>query len=189
MKVHSLQLTGRSLCSIRSNRKWCKRRGSSLQCQNCFFVYSISDCNLKNLLKHTTLKSLNQLLWNIQPITQKSVCVFILRIHGRKSRTVEGSPKRSFPSVQCHKTLPSEKSGISFPFQLPFFEKRAKICFLTICCTLLFYCKNPSDSCRPLGRNLFPYHPPDNDCGVLSLLWVAPVLCEKSYCFQRKNVL
>ena len=48
MKVHSLQLTGRSFCSIRSNRKWCKRRGSSLQCQNCFFVYTISDCNLKN---------------------------------------------------------------------------------------------------------------------------------------------
>ena len=49
LKVHSIQLTGRSLCSIRSNRKWCKRRGSSLQCQNCFFVYTISDCNLKNL--------------------------------------------------------------------------------------------------------------------------------------------
>ena len=53
MKVHSLQLTGRSLCSIRSNRKWCKRRGSSLQCQNCFFVYTISDCNLKNFLNST----------------------------------------------------------------------------------------------------------------------------------------
>ena len=51
LKVHSLQLTGRSLCSIRSNRKWCKRRGSSLQCQNCFFVYTISDCNLKNFLQ------------------------------------------------------------------------------------------------------------------------------------------
>ena len=52
MKVHSIQLTGRSLCSIRSNRKWCKRRGSSLQCQNCFFVYTISDCNLKNLFNY-----------------------------------------------------------------------------------------------------------------------------------------
>ena len=50
LKVHSLQPKGRSLCSIRSNRKWCKRRGSSMQCQNCFFVYTISDCNLKNLL-------------------------------------------------------------------------------------------------------------------------------------------
>ena len=49
LKVHSLRLMGRSLCSIRSNRKWSKRRGSSLQCQNCFFVYPISDCNLKNL--------------------------------------------------------------------------------------------------------------------------------------------
>lgn len=48
MKVHRLRLPGRSLCSIRSNRKWCKRRGSSLQCQNCFFVYPIIDCNLKN---------------------------------------------------------------------------------------------------------------------------------------------
>ena len=50
LKVHRLRLPGRSLCSIRSNRKWCKRRGSSLQCQNCFFVYPIIDCNLKNLL-------------------------------------------------------------------------------------------------------------------------------------------
>ena len=50
MKVHRLRLPGRSLCSIRSNRKWCKRRGSSLQCQNCFFVYPIIDCNLKNCL-------------------------------------------------------------------------------------------------------------------------------------------
>ena len=49
LKVHRLRLPGRSLCSIRSNRKWCKRRGSSLQCQNCFFVYPIIDCNLKNL--------------------------------------------------------------------------------------------------------------------------------------------
>ena len=48
LKVHRLRLPGRSLCSIRSNRKWCKRRGSSLQCQNCFFVYPIIDCNLKN---------------------------------------------------------------------------------------------------------------------------------------------
>jgi len=46
LKVHRLRLPGRSLCSIRSNRKWCKRRGSSLQCQNCFFVYPIIDCNL-----------------------------------------------------------------------------------------------------------------------------------------------
>ena len=49
LKVHRQWLPGRSLCSIRSNRKWCKRRGSSLQCQNCFFVYPIIDCNLKNL--------------------------------------------------------------------------------------------------------------------------------------------
>ena len=49
LKVHRLRLPGRSLCSIRSNRKWCKRRGSSLQCQNCFFVYPLIDCNLKNL--------------------------------------------------------------------------------------------------------------------------------------------
>ena len=49
LKVHRLRLPGRSLCSIRSNRKWCKRSGSSLQCQNCFFVYPIIDCNLKNL--------------------------------------------------------------------------------------------------------------------------------------------
>ena len=54
LKVHSLQPKGRSLCSIRSNRKWCKRRGSSMQCQNCFFVYTISDCNLKNLLLRQT---------------------------------------------------------------------------------------------------------------------------------------
>ena len=33
---------------MRSNRKWCKRRGSSLECQNCFFVYPIIDSNLKN---------------------------------------------------------------------------------------------------------------------------------------------
>ncbi|MGJ0687591.1 hypothetical protein ACR74R_13075 [Mediterraneibacter gnavus] len=32
---------------MRSNRKWCKRRGSSLECQNCFFVYPIIDSNLK----------------------------------------------------------------------------------------------------------------------------------------------
>ena len=62
LKVHSIQLTGRSLCSIRSNRKWCKRRGSSLQCQNCFFVYTISDCNLKNFSGFT--KSTNDELLN-----------------------------------------------------------------------------------------------------------------------------
>ena len=32
LKVHRLRLPGRSLCSIRSNRKWCKRRGSSQMC-------------------------------------------------------------------------------------------------------------------------------------------------------------
>ena len=37
--------------SARSNRKWCKRRGSSLECQNCFFVYPIIDSNLINLAK------------------------------------------------------------------------------------------------------------------------------------------
>ena len=40
---------GRWLCSIRSNRKWDKRRGSSLQSQNCLFVYLIIDSNLPNL--------------------------------------------------------------------------------------------------------------------------------------------
>ena len=49
LKIHRLRLPGRSPFSIRSNRKWCKRRGSSLQCQNCFFVYPLIDCNLKNL--------------------------------------------------------------------------------------------------------------------------------------------
>lgn len=49
LKVHRQWLPGRSLCSIRSNRKWSKRRGSSLKCQNCFFVYPIIDSNLKNL--------------------------------------------------------------------------------------------------------------------------------------------
>lgn len=49
LKVHRQWLPGRLLCSIRSNRKWCKRRGSSLECQNCFFVYPIIDSNLKNL--------------------------------------------------------------------------------------------------------------------------------------------
>lgn len=29
------------LCSIRSNQKWCKRKCSSLESQNCFFVYTI----------------------------------------------------------------------------------------------------------------------------------------------------
>lgn len=48
LKVHRQWLPGRLLCSIRSNRKWCKRRGSSLECQNCFFVYPIIDSNLKN---------------------------------------------------------------------------------------------------------------------------------------------
>ena len=41
---------------MRSNRKWCKRRGSSLECQNCFFVYPIIDSNLKNLAN--TLKKI-----------------------------------------------------------------------------------------------------------------------------------
>lgn len=50
LKVHRQWLPGRSLCSIRSNRKWCKRRGSSLECQNCFFVYPIIDSNLKNFI-------------------------------------------------------------------------------------------------------------------------------------------
>ena len=50
LKIHRYWLPGRLLCSIRSNRKWCKRRGSSLECQNCFFVYPIIDSNLINLL-------------------------------------------------------------------------------------------------------------------------------------------
>ena len=49
LKIHRYWLPGRLLCSIRSNRKWCKRRGSSLECQNCFFVYPIIDSNLINL--------------------------------------------------------------------------------------------------------------------------------------------
>ena len=75
MKVHRLRLPGRSLCSIRSNRKWCKRRGSSLQCQNCFFVYPIIDCNLKNLKRgnekvaisniNTIISNDIQKVWNI----------------------------------------------------------------------------------------------------------------------------
>ena len=55
LKVHRQWLPGRSLCSIRSNRKWCKRRGSSLECQNCFFVYPIIDSNLKNLAQQAQL--------------------------------------------------------------------------------------------------------------------------------------
>ena len=50
LKIHRYWLPGRLLCSIRSNRKWCKRRGSSLECQNCFFVYPIIDSNLTNLV-------------------------------------------------------------------------------------------------------------------------------------------
>ena len=59
---------------MRSNRKWCKRRGSSLECQNCFFVYSIIDSNLKNLFyshllaftgkKHPSLCSVNSVSSN-----------------------------------------------------------------------------------------------------------------------------
>ena len=56
LKVHRQWLPGRSLCSIRSNRKWCKRRGSSLECQNCFFVYPIIDSNLKNLFHKVTVQ-------------------------------------------------------------------------------------------------------------------------------------
>ena len=66
MKVHRLRLPGRSLCSIRSNRKWCKRRGSSLQCQNCFFVYPIIDCNLKNLVDN--FKALNDMKFRSIPM-------------------------------------------------------------------------------------------------------------------------
>ena len=51
LKIHRYWLPGRLLCSIRSNRKWCKRRGSSLECQNCFFVYPIIDSNLTNFVK------------------------------------------------------------------------------------------------------------------------------------------
>lgn len=49
LKVHRYQLKGRSLCSIRLNRKWRKRKGSLSQNQGCFFVCPISDSNLKNL--------------------------------------------------------------------------------------------------------------------------------------------
>ena len=72
LKVHRLRLPGRSLCSIRSNRKWCKRRGSSLQCQNCFFVYPIIDCNLKNLsLCKAGINPYNY--FNLEVLTQLSV--------------------------------------------------------------------------------------------------------------------
>lgn len=68
LKVHRLRLPGRSLCSIRSNRKWCKRRGSSLQCQNCFFVYPIIDCNLKNCSKVISASSMTcSFKFNILP--------------------------------------------------------------------------------------------------------------------------
>lgn len=73
LKVHRSRLPGRSLCSIRSNRKWCKRRGSFLQCQSCFFVYPIIDCNLKNLyLSVVTAVSVPHVAinipWNVLPI-------------------------------------------------------------------------------------------------------------------------
>ena len=55
LKIHRYWLPGRLLCSIRSNRKWCKRRGSSLECQNCFFVYPIIDSNLTNLITSSIL--------------------------------------------------------------------------------------------------------------------------------------
>ena len=72
LKVHRQWLPGRSLCSIRSNRKWCKRRGSSLECQNCFFVYPIIDSNLKNLsLCKAGINPYNY--FNLEVLTQLSV--------------------------------------------------------------------------------------------------------------------
>ena len=49
LKIHRHYLNGRLLCSLRTNRKWCKRKGRSLRIQICFFVYTISDSILKNL--------------------------------------------------------------------------------------------------------------------------------------------
>ena len=66
LKIHRYWLPGRLLCSIRSNRKWCKRRGSSLECQNCFFVYPIIDSNLTNL----SLRFLFVYLTNWKLLTQ-----------------------------------------------------------------------------------------------------------------------
>ena len=50
LKLHRHYLNGRLLCSLRTNRKWCKRKGRSLRIQICFFVYTISDSILKNLV-------------------------------------------------------------------------------------------------------------------------------------------
>ena len=41
---------GTRLCSPRKNRNWCKRKGSFIKPQDCFFVYTNSDCFLNNLL-------------------------------------------------------------------------------------------------------------------------------------------
>ena len=85
LKIHRYWLPGRLLCSIRSNRKWCKRRGSSLECQNCFFVYPIIDSNLTNLfflifLQH--LIQLRQILRNLHfqlmQIRHNLLCRWIL---------------------------------------------------------------------------------------------------------------
>ena len=53
---------------MRSNRKWCKRRGSSLECQNCFFVYPIIDSNLKNFLAAFLNNKVNFLLIKLSNI-------------------------------------------------------------------------------------------------------------------------
>ena len=72
LKVHRARLPGRLLCSIRSNRKWCKRRGSFLRYQNCFFVYTITDCNLNNLsLCKAGINPYNY--FNLEVLTQLSV--------------------------------------------------------------------------------------------------------------------
>ena len=40
---------GKRLCSPRKNRNRCKRKGSLIKPQDCFFVYTNSDCFLNNL--------------------------------------------------------------------------------------------------------------------------------------------
>ena len=81
LKIHRYWLPGRLLCSIRSNRKWCKRRGSSLECQNCFFVYPIIDSNLTNCcyLYYTSL-----------PIEK---IVYFMKLVGGEQLAAQGVPR------------------------------------------------------------------------------------------------
>ena len=92
LKVHRQWLPGRSLCSIRSNRKWCKRRGSSLECQNCFFVYPIIDSNLKNLLNiHYFILFLVRTTPTINPINTKGK--ILIKIHSNPCKIVPATAK------------------------------------------------------------------------------------------------